>query len=129
MCCFGKVGVEGKPPFLLSALGAAARSGAMTCQRGRAGAVEMEPQSSHGAALPLCFFLGEEEPVFHPRCCPLFRAKSAHTAARAEPLPSPGICVPTGATLHSQIPASYFPSQVQARSRPPAAVALPGGAA
>lgn len=43
MCCFGKVGAEGNPPFLLPALGAAARSGALTCPRGRAGAVEVEP--------------------------------------------------------------------------------------
>lgn len=88
----------------------------------------MEPQSSQGAVLPLCFFLGGggEEPVFHPRRCPLFRKARSHSGGgRAPALPW---CLGAhGTALHSQPLASCFPSQVRARSRPPAAVALPGG--
>lgn len=64
---------------------------------------------------------GKREPVFHPQRCPLFRAKPAHTAAGAEPLPSPAVCVPTGPRSAPSPRPRTFP----ARCGPAAALSVP----
>uniref|UniRef100_A0A803YHR3 Homeobox domain-containing protein n=1 Tax=Meleagris gallopavo TaxID=9103 RepID=A0A803YHR3_MELGA len=89
----------------------------------------MEPQSSQGAVLPLCFFLGGEgKNLCSILGAALCSAKPAHTAAGAEPLPSPGVWVPTGPrSTPSPWPRAFPPRYGPAAAHPLPSLCLVGG--